>query len=116
MSRRPAPSRPRAKTVAAARRRPSRGHKWHLRLYVAGMTPRSMAAFANLKAICEAELAGEYRITLIDLLKHPKLAVDDEIVAVPTLVRSVPEPVRRLIGSFADRERTLVGLGLAPAP
>jgi circadian clock protein KaiB len=87
---------------------------WELRLYVAGQTPRSIAAFANLKKICEEHLAGQYSIEVIDLLKHPQLASGDQILAIPTLVRKLPEPVRKIIGDLSDTERTLVGLNLLP--
>ncbi len=91
-----------------------KGKAWELRLYVAGQTTKSVAAFANLKKICEEHLAGEYRIEVIDLLENPRLAHDDQIVAIPTLVRKLPEPVRKIIGDLADTERTLVGLQLRP--
>lgn len=87
---------------------------YDLRLYVAGQTPKSMAAFANLKQICEVHLAGKYRIEVIDLMKKPQRARDDEIIAIPTLVRRLPEPIRKIIGDLGDRERTLVGLELSP--
>jgi len=83
-----------------------------LRLYVAGQTPRAVAAFANLKKICEEHLAGEYHIEVIDLLKQPQLAKGDQIVAVPTLVRKLPEPVRKIIGDLSNTHRVLVGLDL----
>lgn len=86
--------------------------KWELRLYVAGQTARSLQAFANLKRICEDHLAGEYRIEVVDLLKNPQLAKGDQILAVPTLVRKLPEPVRKIIGDLSNTERVLVGLDL----
>jgi circadian clock protein KaiB len=86
--------------------------KWNLRLYTAGQSPKSLAALANLKRVCEDHLAGRYQIEVIDLLKNPRLAKDDEIVAIPTLVRKLPEPLRRLVGDLSDTERTLVGLQL----
>lgn len=86
--------------------------KWDLRLYVAGQTPRSITALANLKRICEEHLAGQYRIEVIDLLKDPKLARGDQILAVPTLVRKLPEPVRKIIGDLSNVGRVLVGLDL----
>jgi circadian clock protein KaiB len=89
--------------------------KWELRLYVAGANPRSVAAFANLKKLCEAHLAGQYRIEVIDLLKTPRLSRDDQIVAIPTLVRSLPTPIRKVIGDLSNTEKTLVGLQLGPA-
>ncbi|MEP7009204.1 MAG: circadian clock KaiB family protein [Acidobacteriota bacterium] len=87
---------------------------WELRLYVAGQTPKSIAAFSNLKRLCEEHLAGHYRIEVIDLLVNPKLARDDQILAIPTLVRKLPDPIRRIIGDLSDTERTLVGLQLRP--
>ena len=85
---------------------------WELRLYIAGQTPRAAVAFANLKKICEEHLAGQYSIEIIDLIKHPQLARGDQIIAVPTLVRKLPEPVRKIIGDLSDTERVLVGLDL----
>jgi len=85
---------------------------WELRLYVAGQTPKSLAAFANLKKICEEHLAGEYQIEIIDLLKKPQLAADDQILAIPTLVRKLPEPLRKIIGDLSNTERVLVGLNI----
>ena len=85
---------------------------WELRLYVAGQTPKSLAAFANLKKICEEHLAGQYHIEVIDLLKKPQLASGDQILAIPTLVRKLPEPIRKIIGDLSDTERVLVGLNL----
>jgi circadian clock protein KaiB len=87
---------------------------WELRLYVAGQTPNSMKAFSNLKEICEQHLAGKYTIEIIDLLKNPQLAAGDQILAVPTLVRKLPEPLRRIIGTLSDTERVLVGLEIRP--
>jgi circadian clock protein KaiB len=89
---------------------PAEGKLWELRLYVAGQTPKSVRAFANLKQICEEHLAGQYRIEVIDLLENPHLGKRDQIVAIPTLIRKLPEPVRKIIGDLADRERVLVGL------
>ena len=89
--------------------------KWRLRLYVAGNTPNSIAAFANLKEICENHLGGKYEIELIDLLRNPQLAAGDQIIAVPTLVRRLPHPVKKIIGDLSNRERVLVGLELKPA-
>src|SRR5262245_4160173 len=88
------------------------GDKWELRLYTAGQTPKSLAAIKNLKKVCEEHLAGRYEIEVIDLLKNPRLAKDDQIVAIPTLVRKLPDPVRKIIGDLSDTERTLVGLQL----
>ena len=99
--------------AAAAPRRPAK--LWQLRLYVTDSTPKSMTAFANLKKFCETHLKGIYRITVIDLLKQPQLAKGDQILAVPTVVRWLPRPVRTLIGNLSDTERVLVGLDLRPA-
>ncbi|MEI8383214.1 MAG: circadian clock KaiB family protein [Planctomycetota bacterium] len=85
---------------------------WQLRLYIAGKTPKSVTAFENLKRICEEHLAGEYEIEVVDLIENPRLAQDDQIVAIPTLVRKLPEPIRKIIGDLSDTERTLVGLQL----
>ena len=87
---------------------------WELRLYVAGQTTKSLTAFANLKAICEEHLAGKYRIEVIDLLENPQLARGDQILAIPTLVRQLPAPVRKIIGDLSNTERVLVGLDLRP--
>ena len=86
-----------------------------LRLYIAGQTPKSIKAFANLKKICEEHLPGKYRIEVIDLIQNPQLAAGDQILAVPTLVRRLPEPVRRIIGDLSHTERVLVGLDVRPA-
>ncbi|MFN7949695.1 MAG: circadian clock KaiB family protein [Blastocatellia bacterium] len=91
-----------------------RSEVWELRLYVAGQTPKCMAAFANLKKICEQHLAGQYQIEIVDLLKQPQLARGEQIVAVPTLVRKLPPPVRKIIGDLSNTERVLVGLDLRP--
>jgi circadian clock protein KaiB len=88
---------------------------WNLRLYVAGQTPKSIKAFANLKKICEEHLAGKYRIEVIDLLKNPQLAKGDQIIAIPTLVRKLPEPLKKIIGDLANTERVLVGLDIRSA-
>jgi circadian clock protein KaiB len=88
---------------------------WQLRLYVAGQTPRSMTAFRNLKAICENHLKGRYRIEVIDLLEQTNLSSGDQILAIPTLVRRLPQPVRKIIGDLSNTERVLVGLDLRPA-
>lgn len=87
---------------------------YKLRLYVAGMTPRAVAAFDNLSKLCEEHLAGRYEIEVIDLLVNPKLAAGDQILAVPTLVRSLPEPIKKIIGDLSNQERVLVGLDLRP--
>ena len=86
--------------------------KWELRLYTAGQTPKSLAAIRNLKKVCEEHLAGRYEIEIVDLMKNPRLAKDDQIVAIPTLVRKLPDPVRKIIGDLSDTERALVGLQL----
>jgi circadian clock protein KaiB len=88
---------------------------WRLKLYVAGQTPRSLAAIANLKRICEEYVAGRYTIEVIDLLERPQLARGDEIFAIPTLVRQIPEPMRKIIGDLSDTERVLVGLQIVPS-
>lgn len=85
-----------------------------LRLYVAGQTAKSLAACANLKRICETHLAGQYRIEIIDLSKNPKLAAGDQILALPTLVRRLPKPVKKIIGDLSNEERVLVGLDVRP--
>ena len=87
---------------------------WQLRLYVAGETPRSVAALANLRKICEEHLAGQYSIEVIDLLERPQLAQGEQIVAIPTLERRLPEPVRKIIGDLSNTERVLIGLDLRP--
>jgi circadian clock protein KaiB len=88
--------------------------KWVLRLYVAGQSPKALTAFANLKKICEDQLNGKYSIEVIDLLVNPQLGVEDQILALPTLVRKLPVPVRKIIGDLSDTERVLVGLNLLP--
>jgi circadian clock protein KaiB len=88
---------------------------WELRLYVAGQTPKSLTAFANLKKLCEEHVAGRYRIEIIDLLEHPQLAAGDQILAIPTLVRQLPAPLKKIIGDLSNTERVLVGLDLRPA-
>ncbi len=87
---------------------------YELRLYVAGETTKSLAAFANLKRICETHLAGQYFIEVIDLTKSPQLAAGDQIIAVPTLVRRLPEPIKKIIGDLSNEERVLVGLDVRP--
>jgi circadian clock protein KaiB len=88
---------------------------WELRLYVAGKTARSVAALENLTRLCEEHLSGKYRIEVVDLLVHPKLAKGDQIVAIPTLIRKLPPPIRKVVGDLSDAERTLVGLQLRPS-
>ena len=86
--------------------------KWELRLYTAGQTPKSLAAIRNLKKVCEEHLPGQYEIEVIDLLQNPRLAKDHQIVAIPTLVRKLPDPIRKIVGDLSDVDRTLVGLDL----
>jgi circadian clock protein KaiB len=88
--------------------------EFQLRLYVAGQTPKSAAALTNLKRICETHLAGRYEIEVVDLLVNPKLAAGDQILAVPTLVRKLPEPIRKIIGDLSNEGRVLVGLDVQP--
>ena len=95
--------------------KPCAGRLWQLRLYVAGQTPKSLAAFSNLTRICETHLRGRYRIEVIDLLEQPHLSKGDQILAIPTLVRKLPVPVRKIIGDLSDTERVLIGLDLRPA-
>ena len=90
--------------------------RWNLRLYVAGQTPKSIVALANLKKICEEYMQGKYQIEVIDLMENPQLAQKDQIVAIPTLVRSLPEPLKRIIGDLSNTERVLVGLNLEARP
>jgi circadian clock protein KaiB len=87
---------------------------WDLRLYVAGQTPKSVTALSNLKKLCEEHLAGKYRIEVVDLLQNPKLARGDQILAIPTLVRRLPSPIRKIIGDLSNSERVLVGLDVHP--
>jgi circadian clock protein KaiB len=98
-----------ARKTGPARTRPD---TYVLRLYVAGQTPKSMAALANLKQICAEHLAGRYKLQVVDLLENPQLARGDQILAIPTLVKKLPEPVRRIIGDLSNTERVLVGLDL----
>ncbi len=105
------------KSAPRKRRNPPRKGKpetYMLRLYVAGQTPRCVTAFANLKKLCEEHLAGKYQIEVIDLLENPQLAAGDQILAIPTLVRKLPEPVRKIIGDLSNTERVLVGLNVQP--
>ena len=104
---------PTNKTKTTGRRPQQNGHKrrvYKLRLYVAGQTPKSIRAFANLRVLCEAHLKGRYQIEVIDLMEHPQLARGDQIVAIPTLVRRLPPPMRKIIGDLSNTERVLVGL------
>ena len=100
----------------ASNGRPQDGseERWNLRLYVAGQTPRSLSAFRNLKDICEEYLKGQYHIEVIDLMENPTLARGDQILAVPTLVRQLPQPIRKIIGDLSNTERVLVGLDIRP--
>jgi len=104
---------PKAAKRPASKRQPAK--LWQLRLYVMGQTSNSLTAFTNLKRICESRHKDCYRITVIDLVKEPQLAKGDQILAVPTVVRKLPKPVRTLIGNLSDTERVLVGLDLCPA-
>jgi len=99
---------------AVRERKNSKEPIWELRLYVAGQTAKSLLAFANLKRICEEHLGGSYQIEVVDLMKNPELAKGDQIFALPTLVRKLPEPVRKIIGDLSNTERVLVGLDLRP--
>jgi len=93
---------------------PADENRWELRLYVAGQTPKSATALANLKRYCEQHMAGRYSLEVIDLLTHPQLAEGDQILAIPTLVRKVPEPIRKIIGDLSNEQRVLVGLDIRP--
>ncbi len=97
-----------------SKNKPSSAGGWQLRLYVAGQTPKSIVAFANLKRICEEHLNGIYTIEVIDLLLNPQLSKGDQILALPTLVRKLPEPVKKIIGDLSNTERVLVGLDIKP--
>jgi circadian clock protein KaiB len=107
ITRKKAPARPR--TVS-----PPKQEAWKLLLYVAGKTPKSIRAVANLEKLCEEHLKGRYKIQVIDLLEHPDKARGDQIVAIPTVVVKLPEPIRKIIGDLSDTERALVGLSLQP--
>jgi len=109
MTETPKPAAPKRKPAAKARA------EWVLRLYVAGQTPRSLAALDNLRRLCEEHLQGRYWIEVVDLLVNPQLSRDDQILAVPTLVRKLPLPLRKIIGDLSNTERVLVGLQLRPA-
>ncbi len=115
----PAPSRKPAKDGLARednrKATPFKRPVWELRLYVAGMTPTSIRAFENLKRLCEEHMHGAYKIQVVDLLERPTLARGDQIIAVPTLVRRLPTPVKKIIGDLSNTERVLVGLDLRPA-
>jgi circadian clock protein KaiB len=99
-------------TIKKEKSTKSSGDMWVLRLYVAGQTPKAITAFTNLKRICEDQLNGKYSIEVIDLLKNPHLANEFQIVALPTLIRKLPVPVRKIIGDLSDTERVLIGLDL----
>ena len=103
-----------ATTKPSQRKKRDAEETWNLRLYVAGQTPRSVVAFANLKRICEEHLPGRYRIEVVDLLKNPQLAKGDQILAIPTLVRKLPPPMRKIIGDLSNTLNVLVGLDLRP--
>lgn len=108
---------PTRKVTTKRRPKPATDAEFYdLRLYVAGQTARSLAAITNLRRICTEHLEGRYRITVVDLLEHPQLARGDQILALPTLVRKLPEPIRKLVGDLSDTERALVGLDLRPRP
>jgi circadian clock protein KaiB len=106
---------PTTKKTAPARvrtRKPETPEAWKLRLFVAGQTPKSVRAFANLKAMCDTHLRGRYQIEVVDLLEHPDMARGNQIVALPTLVVNLPEPVRQIIGDLSNTDRVLVGMAL----
>jgi circadian clock protein KaiB len=109
------PKRTRKRTVRSKSQAHRADGTWELRLYTAGSTSKSVEAFTNLERICEEHLAGKYKIEVIDLLKTPQLARGDQIVAIPTLVRKLPRPVKKIIGDLSNTERVLVGLNLRPA-
>jgi circadian clock protein KaiB len=100
--------------VEQATARPKADDQWHLRLYVAGHTPRSVTALSNLKKVCEEHLSGRYTLEVVDIVKNPRLAAGDQIFAVPTLVRRLPPPLKKIIGDLSNTERVLVGLDVRP--
>src|SRR5512139_3565825 len=102
------------KKSGTAKHREKKASEFELRLYVAGQTPKSLAAFANLRRICETHLEGHYSIEVIDLIENPQLARGDQILAIPTLVRKLPEPIKKIIGDLSNTERVLVGLDIRP--
>jgi circadian clock protein KaiB len=106
------PERPLTLEEIAKRGKKAGDEVWELRLYTAGQTPRSLAAFANLKKICDEHLQGRYNLEVIDLVKHPQLAAGDQIIAIPTLVRKLPQPLRKIVGDLRDTEKAIVGLQL----
>ena len=101
--------------MAVRTKKSSTKNTWTLRLYIAGMTPKALAALSNLKTLCEEHLKGRYTIEVIDLLRNPKLGEGDQILATPTLVRALPPPMKKIIGNLSNSERVLVGLDLLPA-
>ena len=103
-------ARARRGSTSTVRPKKARTERWHLRLYVAGHTPRSVTALANLRNVCEEHLAGRYTLEVVDIIKSPQLAAGDQIFAVPTLVRRLPPPLKKIIGDLSDSERVLVGL------
>jgi len=105
-----------AKTNKAVKKKPMQQspERWELRLYVAGATPKSMSALENLKRFCEEYLKNKYSLEVVDLLAHPQLAAGDQILAIPTLVRKMPVPIRKIIGDLSNEEKVLVGLNLKP--
>jgi circadian clock protein KaiB len=100
--------------IRATKKATSTAAKWELRLYIAGNTQKCVAAFANLKRICEEHLEGQYRLEVVDLLKNPQLARGDQILAIPTLVRKLPAPMKKIIGDLSNETRVLVGLDVRP--
>ena len=102
-------------SAAKVLKKESAEDKWNMRLYVDGQTPKSLAAFSNLKQLCDQHLTGRYQIEVVDLLKQPQLAQNDQIVALPTLVRKLPEPIKRVIGDLSNLERVMIGLDLLAA-
>ena len=104
---------PSKKSSPRAVAKKQKARKLELRLYVAGQTPRSIAALANLRQVCEERVPGKYKIEVIDLLKKPQLASGDQILAVPTLVRKLPQPIRKIIGDLSNKEKLLIGLDIA---
>ena len=116
MNAKPLPKKRKPTKAAAARNEYASGGEsisWNLRLYVAGQTPKSLSAFTNLKRLCEEHLSGRYALEVVDLTKEPHLAQQDQILALPTLVRKLPEPIKRLIGDLSNRERVMVAMDLA---
>jgi circadian clock protein KaiB len=103
-----------AETVVKAAKEKASKERWELRLYVAGNTPKSMSALSNLKRYCELHMKDKYSLEVIDLLVHPQLAAGDQILAIPTLVRKVPVPIRKIIGDLSNEEKVLVGLDIRP--